>query len=153
VTLSGCGHPRPWNYTITAPKEIDLVGEYRAVRYNGDFRSVNGFSINDPIEIVLSADHTAQGSALPKFDGFGDFVLCKLSGSADWAISSGLGSQDLVLHFKLAPKIIASEHPELRRCTNDWEVTILGHHAPYSFYLSMGDPGEDKGIEFIRTSR
>ena len=154
VLLTGCDRPHLWEYTFLKPSEADLVGEYSVVRYNGDFHSIAGFSISDPIRLVLSPDHTAEGSFLPEFDGFGDLVVCKLSGNANWKIDRGIGWQDLILHFKSVPKSNLSEPiRSVIECRNDWSVTVLGHHSPHSFYLSVGDPSENKGIEFIRTSR
>jgi hypothetical protein len=154
LMLSGCSYPHPWTYTFTTPKEIDLVGEYRATRYHGDLRGIDGLSVLTNIQIALLADHTAQASSLPEFDGFGDVVICSLSGPANWSASPGPGTQDVVLHFKQAAKSnVSVQHPGLKRCTNDWTATILGHSAPYSFYLSIGDPSENRGVELIRTFR
>lgn len=154
VMLGGCSYPRPWTYTFTTPREIDLVGEYRATRYHGELRGISGFSVSTDIQIALFADHTAQVTALPQFDGFGDVVICSLSGPANWSASPGPGTQDMVFHFKQVPKSnVSAQHPSLKQCANDWTATVLGHSAPYSFYLSIGDPSENRGIEFLRTSR
>lgn len=153
VALStGCGHPRLWQFSHFQPKQSDLVGTYRVARFDGNVDRIEGFSSKDPIEIALHPDHSATVSDLPEFDGFGDAVICKLSGSAKWELRSAPFSWDIVLRFDSLPRS-SGTHPLVRQCYPEFHLHIVGHAAPYGLYDDIGDPDDDTGIQYRRGSR
>jgi hypothetical protein len=150
AVLLGCGRPHGWDYTAVSPKETDLVGTYKVTRYNGEIDSIEGFSRRNSIQVVLNADHTTRVSEFPQFDGFGDFVICKLSESGTWEFGRGPGAE-IRFKFKSVPKS-KDDSRHGRECSGDFEIPLLGHRPPYSLYLSIGDPDSDTGIELQRVA-
>src|ERR1700730_6403292 len=89
--LVGCNvplfsYPPFWDYSKTKPEDTDLVGSYRVLklRLPDDLsRQVTEKSSR----ITLNADHTATLTAVPEFDGFGQKLECRWSGSATWKLN------------------------------------------------------------------
>jgi hypothetical protein len=152
VVLSGCEGPHVWDYQVFMPKEADLIGTYKVVRYHR-VDAIEGLSKKDPIQIVLNTDHTVEFSDFPEFDGFGDFVICKLSGPGIWALTRGLPTPEIQFELKAVPKSAVPESPYVRRCYGNFSLPLVGHLNPYRLYVSIGDPDDDMGIEFERVTR
>ncbi len=103
--------------------------------------------------VTLKADHTAVLADVPEFDGFGDELVCRLSGSANWELnselSSGVGWSVVFQNYRPPPGPARSEC-DLKYST--WSILILSQHAPYRLYATVGDPDSDTGVEFRRIS-
>jgi hypothetical protein len=142
---TGCGRPHPW----LGAKETELIGTYKKAKSYGGTNSIKGLSDDTDIQIALKDDHTAIILGLPEFDGFGDQVICKLSGPARWA-SSG---REIALHFdKFQPQIVSPQSPGARQCYDDVSIEITGRFSPYGLYITIGDPDTGTGIELRRVS-
>ena len=156
LLLAGCrplpllSYPWFWDYTSTKPKDADLVGAYKIlkVRLPSDLGRL--VREKDPV-LTLNADHTATLIDVPEFDGFGDDLVCRLSGSANWSLdhefSGGLGWSVAFQSYHPTTK------PTTRECQYEnsvWTIFILSQHAPYRLYATVGDPDSDTGIEFNR---
>lgn len=110
--------------------------------------------VGNAIRIALKADHTAEFSSVPEFDGFGIQKKCELSGTANWelddTINNGWGWSVAFEHYHAAKKNAAGE------CNwenSTWGILILSRHPPYRLYDIVGDPDSDTGIEFKRMDR
>jgi hypothetical protein len=156
--LVGCNvplgsYPRFWDYTKTKPKDDDLVGIYKVVKLRLPSDLGRTVREKDPV-LALKADHTVVFTDVPKFDRFGDKLVCRLSGSANWAlndeINSGWGWSVVFQDYRPLTKSVA------RECDYEnslWGILILSRHAPYRLYAIIGDPDSDTGVEFSRVSR
>ncbi len=143
-------YPRLWDYTKTRPKDAELVGTYRVLklRLTSDLsRSVR----ERETRITLKADHTADLADVPEFDGFGQKLECRLSGSATWQlddeINSGWGWSVAFQNYHPTEKVTTHE------CNYEntiWGILVLSRHAPYRLDAIVGDPDSDTGIEFER---
>jgi hypothetical protein len=157
LLLAGCrpppllSYPWFWDYTRTKPKDADLVGAYKIlkVRLPSDLDRL--VREKDPV-LTLNGDHTATLIDVPEFDGFGDDLVCRLSGSANWSLgrSGGLGWSVGFQNYHPATT------PTTRKCQYEnsvWDILVLSQNAPYRLYSSVGDPDSDTGIEFNRVGR
>jgi len=157
--LAGCkvppllSYPRIWDYTRTKPKDTDLVGTYKVLKLRLP-TELNRSVRERESTITLKADRTAILTDVPMFDGFGDTLVCRLSGSVNWELdqgfSGGLGWSLNFQHYQPATKPTTSE------CNYEstvWSMDILSRHAPYRLYATVGDPDSDTGVEFERVSR
>ena len=146
-------YPRFWDYTKTRPKDAELVGTYRVLQLR--LPSDLGRSVRErDTRITLKADHTADLADLPEFDGFGEKLECRLSGSATWRldeeINSGWGWSVVFQNYHPTNKATT------RECNYEntiWGILVLSRHAPYRLYSIVGDPDSDTGIEFERADR
>jgi hypothetical protein len=149
--LSPFAYPRLWDYTRTKPAELKLSGTYqilqvRTVQVDDASRLIESFRIRKDISVKLKADHTAFISNLPRFDGFGEKLICSFSGPAKWELS-----QDGTWTIRFDADFPAgSPETESGECGSQWNagMTILGQSAPYRLWLGFGDPDDDTGIEF-----
>ncbi len=157
--LAGCkvppllSYPRIWDYTRTKPKDTDLVGTYKVLKLRLP-TELNRSVRERESTITLKADRTAILTDVPMFDGFGDTLVCRLSGSVNWELDQGfsgrLGWSLNFQHYQPATKPTTSE------CNYEstvWSMDILSRHAPYRLYATVGDPDSDTGVEFERVSR
>lgn len=156
--LAGCNvplgsYPYFWEYTKAKPRDEDLVGTYRLLKLRLPSDLERMVREKDPV-ITLRADHTVVFTEVPKFDGFGQKLVCRLSGPANWAldeeINSGWGWSVAFQNYHPLSK------PLTRECDYEnslWGVLVLSRHAPYRLYAIVGDPDSDSGVEFKRVSR
>jgi hypothetical protein len=156
--LSPFAYPHFWDYTRRQPKEPELVGSYKIRKLSRASFVPASFRPSKDVWMVLNADHTAVLSGIPAFDGFGDVMLCAFSGPATWTTYARTSDWWVDLRSKLqkgsgrlepSGKRADSVLPKLD-CGANWNqpLLVLGQHAPYRLYLTVGDPDEDVGIEF-----
>jgi len=157
--LAGCkvppllSYPRFWDYTRTKPKDADFVGTYKVLKLR--LPTELSLSVRErESAITLKADRTAILTDAPMFNGFGDTLVCRLSGSVNWeldqGLSGGLGWSLTFQHYQAATK------PTTGECNYEntmWSMDILSRNAPYRLYRTVGDPDSDTGVEFKRVSR
>jgi hypothetical protein len=102
--------------------------------------------------VTLKGDHTVVFADFPKFDGLGDKLVCRLSGSANWELhrepSSGFGWSVEFLNYRPTPELAGSPCASK---DSTWSILVLNQHAPYRLYLIVGDPDSDTGVEFKKT--
>jgi len=139
-------YPRLWDFTRTKPPDAQLVGTYKVLKLRLPDDLARQARQRDA-SIILRADHTARFTDFPDFDPFGDNVVCRLSGSADWLPSDlrggGFGWSVEFNNYRPATKLAACGHTNTM-----WPILILGQHSPYRLYSIVGDPDSDTGIEF-----
>lgn len=155
--LGGCrpppllSYPWFWDYTRTRPRDADLVGSYRILKLRLDENLSRSVREREPV-ITLKGDHTVIFADVPEFDGFGDELVCRLSGSAKWELSdvlnSGVGWSVQFQDFRPAEEPMKRECDDYRHST--WGILVLSQHVPYRLYANVGDPDSDTGIEFKR---
>jgi len=151
--LAGCrpppllSYPWFWDYTRTKPKDADLVGSYGVLKLRLPSELARSVREKEPL-ITLKADHTVIFTDVPKFDGFGDELVCRLSGSANWELN-GLPTYRTV-DFRNYRPALESPTPECNLKNIAWGILVLGQHAPYRLYATVGDPDSDTGVEFKR---
>jgi hypothetical protein len=109
-------------------------------------------SEKEPV-ISLKADHTAVFTDVPKFDGFGDELVCRLSGSANWELSSFNSGAGWSVEFQNYRPALEVTKPECNLENTAWGILVLSQHAPYRLYATVGDPDSDTGIEYRRIAR
>ena len=143
VLLLGCNlphlfNPVSWDYSKSKPQDSDLAGTYKLLKLmlpSELDRSVRERNST----ITLKADHTAVLTDVPEFDGFGDNLVCRLSGSANWAlddrINSGWGWSVVFRNFHPTSKPTS---PECSYENSIWGVLVLSRHAPYRLYEIVG---------------
>jgi len=144
-------YPWFWDYTRTRPKDADLAGSYRVLKLRLPDNLAHSVGEREPT-ISLKGDHTVLFADVPEFDGFGDELVCRLSGSAHWHLSrvlnGGVGWSVQFQGFRPAQESMKPECKEYQNST--WSILILSQHAPYRLYAIVGDPDIDTGIEFKR---
>jgi hypothetical protein len=145
LASAGCGQPSPW----FGAKEADLIGTYKPSSFDGDAADIRYLNAGQ-LGITLRTDHTAIISGFPEFDGFGDEVVCTLSGPARWKMS-GAGIILDIENFE--PHLPRPQNPEKRQCYNHVGIDITGRFSPHKLYLVIGDPDSGTGIELQRVSR
>ena len=79
-------YPPFWDYSKTKPVDTDLVGSYRVLKLRLPSDLSRQVTEKDS-RITLNADHTATLTAVPEFDGFGQKLECRWSGSATWELN------------------------------------------------------------------
>ena len=79
--LSPFAYPHAWDFARSRPKDSDLVGIYKVLKVSG---SPAGLQSTATVQIVLRADHTAEISAIPEYDGFGERIVSILTGKGTW---------------------------------------------------------------------
>jgi hypothetical protein len=153
--LAGCrpppllSYPWFWDYTRTKPRDTDLEGTYGVLKLrlpSALAREVRG---KEPI-ISVKADHTVVFTDVPKFDGFGDELVCRRSGSANWELSGFNSVASWSLEFYNYRPALEAAQPECNLKDTRWSILVLGRHAPYRLYTTVGDPDSDTGIEYRR---
>ena len=156
--LVGCNlphvlsYPSFWDYTKRKPEDNDLVGTYKLLKSRLPTELDRSIREKD-FAITLNADRTAILTDVPKFDGFGDNLVCRLSGSATWALNGGTNGDwgwDITFNYHPATKPSAGE------CDHEKGISgflVLSRHAPYRLYQSVGDPDSDTGVEYRRVDR
>jgi hypothetical protein len=153
--LLGCrpppllSYPWFWDYTRTKPKDADLVGSYGLLKLRLSSALARSVREKEPV-ITLKADHTVIFTDIPEFDGFGDELVCRLSGSANWELNGLLNSTDWSVEFRNYRPALGSATPECNLKNTTWSISVLSQHAPYRLYATVGDPDSDTGVEFKR---
>src|SRR6267154_2591841 len=103
--LAGCNvplgsYPHFWEYTKAKPRDEDLVGTYQLLKLRLPSDLERTVREKDPI-ITLRADHTVVFTEVPKFDGFGQKLVCRLSGPQIGRSMKGLTAAGAgLLHFR-----------------------------------------------------
>jgi hypothetical protein len=155
LVLTGCNlphlffsYPRLWDYTKIRPKDADLVGTYGVLALRLPSNLSRAVKERESL-ITLKADHTATLASVPQFDGFGDTLKCRLSGSATWslddAINSGWGWS---LAFQNYHGSLQQRQGECDYENTTWGILVLSRHPPYRLYAMVGDPDSDTGVEY-----
>jgi hypothetical protein len=142
--VSPLSYPHFWDHPKAKLTDTELVGTYKILklRLSGDLsRAVR----ETESVITLNADHTATLTNFPEFDGFGDTLLCKFSGSVHWQVDN---VEDWWISFESHHPERKMVVPECRYENSVWPVSILSRHAPYRLYSTVGDPDSDEGVEF-----
>jgi hypothetical protein len=153
--LVGCrpppllSYPRFWDYTRTKPKDADLVGSYGLLKLRLPSALARSVREKEPV-ITLKADHTVIFTDTPEFDGFGDELVCRLSGSANWELNDLINSTGWSVEFRNYRPALGSTALECNLKNTTWSILVLSQHAPYRLYLTVGDPDSDTGVEFER---
>jgi hypothetical protein len=143
-------YPRFWDYARAKPKESDLPGRYKILKIRLSTDLAKQIRGQEP-SLKLNADHTALLANFPRFDGFGDRVDCSRSGIASWSLHKDLGSSGWQVAFEdYRPSMAAAACGQENSI---WPVLLLGQKPPYRFYLTVGDPDSDTGIEFQKAAR
>jgi hypothetical protein len=158
LPLVGCTVPVPlfsyppfWDYSKTKPAEADVVGSYRVLKLRLPSDLSRQVTEKDS-RITLSADHTATLTAVPDFDGFGQKLECRWSGSATWKLNDkiniGWGWSVAFENFRPSSKVTTAQ--DCNRQDFVWGILILSRHPPYRLYEIVGDPDSDTGVEYER---
>jgi hypothetical protein len=141
-------YPWFWDYTKPKPSDADVVATYKVLKLRIPDDLARSVQERSP-SITLKADHTVVLSDFPQFDGFGDKVECRLSGTANWELdkdyADGLGWSIEFQHFHSAAR---QNQPDCYHGDMTWGILILGGHPPYRLYDMVGDPDSDTGIEY-----
>ena len=155
VPLLGCNvpifsYPAFWDYSKVKPKDNDLVGSYRVLKLRLPSELKQEVKEKEP-RITLNADHTVVLADVPEFDGFGQKLECRLSGSATWGLDDevnyGWGWSVVFQNYHSMSK---PTNPKCNYENSIWGILILSRHAPYRLYGIVGDPDSDTGIEYAR---
>lgn len=145
-------YPFFWDYTKTRPNDSDLVGTYKVLELR--LPSGLGQAVREKSSaITLKADHTAVLTNVPEFDGFGQKLICRLSGSASWALNDAINSG---WGWSVAFQNYHPATPTTQECDYEnsiWAILILSRHAPFRLYAIVGDPDSDTGVEYERVGR
>jgi hypothetical protein len=163
ILLVGCSLPSPfayprfWDFPTAKPDAGEIAGSYQIL----DARSpelgktgalVTDFRSHKIVVLTLNRDHTVVFAGLLQFDPFGQKLTCSYLGTASWRLdgenNGGSWSVDFIDYRAATPHDNAA-----RQCPNEnaiWGILILGRHAPYRLWLTVGDPDGDTGIEFKR---
>jgi hypothetical protein len=156
VPLVGCNvpifsYPAFWDCSKAKPKDNNLVGSYRVSKLRLPSELKQEVKEKEP-RITLNADHTVVLADVPEFDGFGQKLECRLSGSALWElddkVNDGWGWSVAFQNYHSTSK------PTNPKCKNEnsiWGILILSRHAPYRLYDIVGDPDSDTCIEYARS--
>lgn len=145
-------YPWFWDYTRTKPRDADLEGTYGVLRLRLPDALVRSIREKEPA-ISLKTDHTAIFTDVPEFDGFGDELVCRLSGSANWDLSSSTNSgRHWSVEFQNYLPAVGVTKPECN-LKNTIYIFVLSQHAPYRLYATVGDPDSDTGVEYKKTAR
>jgi hypothetical protein len=156
--LSGCrppplmSYPWFWDFTKTKPKEADIAGTYKFLKLRLPSELERAVREEDA-SITLLTDHTAMLANVPEFDDFGQKLVCRLAGSANWDLddqTSGAGGWSVMFRdYRPATT------PTVNECKLEnslWSISVLSRHAPYRLYAIVGDPDSDTGVEVQRVS-
>jgi hypothetical protein len=138
-----------WNATRHAPQAANLAGSYQPSekdsRRAGELRP--GFSFRSSMK--LAADHQAEVSELPGFNGFGESMGCTYNGRGEWRVLEA-GGVMLNLDIKDSAPTPAGHLPSCGAASLGLE--LLGQSPPYRIWLYIGDPDEDTGVAYVRQS-
>jgi hypothetical protein len=145
-------YPYWWDYTKTRPDDAHIVGTYGLLKTRLPSDLERAVREKQPV-IALSTDHTATLTDVPEFDPFGQKLVCRLSGTAIWALDDGIndgwGGSVAFKNYRPTVKPTSSEcvlHDSM------WTILILSRKAPYRLYVIIGDPDSDTGVEYKRIS-
>lgn len=104
--------------------------------------------------ISLKEDRTVTLENLPEFDGFGDTLECRLSGTATWSLDNqinyGWGWSVAFQNYRAVAK------QPTGKCNYEnttWGILILSRRPPYRLYAIVGDPDSDTGVEYEKVDR
>ena len=156
--LAGCrpppllSYPWFWDYTRTKPRDADLEGTYGVLKLRLPSALAQTVRGKEPA-LSLKADHTAVFTDVPKFDGFGDELVCRLSGSANWELGLFNSGAGWSVEFHNYHPALEATKPECNLKDTSWSILVLSQHAPYRLYKTVGDPDSDTGIEYRRIAR
>ena len=157
-SLMGCNvplgsYPYFWDYTKTRPQDADLVGTYKLLELR--LPSDVEHSVREKaFTITLNEDHTATLTDVPEFDGFGQKLVCRLSGTATWALDDGINSGwGWSVAFQNYHPLTKPTAHECDLQNSIWGILVLGRHTPYRLYAIVGDPYIDTGVEYERIAR
>jgi hypothetical protein len=157
--LAGCrpppllSYPWFWDYTRTKPNDAELEGTYGVLKLRLPSALARSVREKEPV-ISLKADHTVVFTDVPKFDGFGDELICRLSGSANWELRGLLNTgASWSIEFQNYRPALEVTKPECRLKNTMWSILVLSQHAPYRLYTTVGDPDSDTGVEYRRITR
>ena len=158
LLLAGCrplpllSYPWFWDYTKTKPTEGDVTGTYKIFKLR--LPSELGVDVRQRnTGITLESDHTAVLSDFPEFNDAGDKLVCTLSGNAKWSFDNEISSLGWSVVFQDYHPL---NTPSASECVYEnrlWGIFILNQRVPYRFYLNVGDPDSDTGVEFKRVGR
>lgn len=156
--LAGCNvpllsYPHFWDYTKTKPKDADLVGTYKVLKLR--LPSDLGRSVREKDAVLtLKADHTAVLTDFPEFDAFGQKLVCRLSGTASWALDDGINTGwGWSVAFQDFHSASTPTSRECDRQDSKWGILVLSRNTPHRLYAIVGDPDSDTGVEFNRVAR
>jgi hypothetical protein len=146
-------YPYLWDYTKTKPEDAHIVGTYGLLKSRLPSDLERLVREKQPV-IALNTDHTATLTDVPEFDPFGQKLVCRLSGTAIWALDDGINSG---WGWSVA---FQNYHPTTKPTTREcdlqnsiWGILVLSRHAPYRLYAIVGDPDSDTGVEYKRVAR
>jgi hypothetical protein len=142
-------YPLFWDYSKTRPADSDLFGSYRVLKLRLPSELSAQVTEREP-RITLNADHTAVLANVPEFDGFGEKLECRWSGSATWELNDkiniGWGWSVAFKNFHPSSKVTTTQ--DCNKSDFIWGILILSRHPPYRLYGIVGDPDSDTGIEY-----
>jgi hypothetical protein len=144
-------YPWFWDYTRARPKGADLAGTYGVLKVRLPENLSTEVRARQSLQI-LKADHTVAFRDFPIFDGFGDSLVCRLSGTANWSLNHFNSNVSWSIDFEKFHPIAKSDTKDCDYERTTWEILLLGQKPPYRLYTTVGDPDSDTGIEFGRTN-
>jgi hypothetical protein len=137
-----------WNMTTHAPSPSDLAGDYEPDR-NGARYLPSGVQLPAGSHFRLGADHRADVTDLPAYDGFGEPLGWNYSGNGDWTLSEG-AQVTLIIYIRGDPTpTIAGDAPSGSSVALGG-FELLGHSPPYAIWYGIGDPDEGQGLIYVR---
>lgn len=157
LSLVGCNvpvfsYPPFWDYSKAKPVDTALVGTYRVLKLRLPSDLSRQVSEKDS-RITLNADHTAILAGVPEFDGFGEKLECRWSGSAIWKLSDtiniGWGWSVAFENFRPSSKMTTAQ--DCNKSDFIWGILVLSRNPPYRLYDVVGDPDSDTGIEYEKS--
>jgi hypothetical protein len=156
--LEGCrplpllSYPWFWDYSKTKPTDAEIVGTYTILKLRLP-NELGSAMRQRNTAIKLEPDHTAVLIDFPEFDDAGEKLACTLSGNANWSFDDEISSLGWSVVFKDYHPLKTPTAQECQFENRVWGILILNQRVPYRFYLDVGDPDSDTGIEFKRVVR
>ena len=149
--LAGCQFDRHTAvYTTTEPKPQDLVGTYVLDYASNKLITEEGHYAKAETSIVLATDGSITIENIP------DWWLTDVGDSKE-KFDSGHGKWSIDKHqdwWVLSVEFHSTEQFAWQRqaWSNGFftEMFLIGEKPPYNIYLGIGDPDENRGMEFER---
>jgi hypothetical protein len=134
-----------WNTTWKTPPIAEITGYY----------SLSGVRIADRTPLPhhsgfrLAADHRAEVTNLPAFDGFGHISNCSYNGTGKWHLWDG---GEVRLEIDLQESTASANSSSCAPVSLNL-FHLLGHSPPYRIWYNVGDPDEEQGLTYVQQGR
>lgn len=132
-----------WDYARSKPEDSDLVGTYRGTLV-GESKIVETMSLGDII-LTLETNGTGQVSALPVFDSSGRRLLTSISVDVLWRVGKPYNPDGEEWWLEITLRVQSPISGAVK-------MLILERCPPYRFFMIVGDPDDDVGVELKRVA-